>query len=290
MVDLIVVGGGYWGAAICWEARRLGWSVVVIDDADPMAGSRAASGICDPSAYKSATFRRYWPCTWEDSELEESLNWLLQVPGAYQVTEWFWNQFQHRSPREGSQCIYLSHPSDLLAKAFPRRKMKVVAGTAENVVAIGSLEAKRLVVAAGYRTDEVLEKLGLPTLGVGRLYGRGLIGEGMPVGPTPVSVMIRPYCKHTLREWKSSDGKLRWKVGDTAERNPNGEPPSTLIQVANGAMRGWKTLEMSSGYRPTLDKFTVEKIRSNVVVATGGHRLALGLSGLVAKKVLEMLR
>lgn len=273
--DLAVVGAGYWGAAIAYEAKKLGWKVIVLDDGDSKSGSRNASGICDPRAYTSSIFSKYWPSEWSKTDLDESLQWLLAHKG-YKVQEWFWNLFAGTQPRQGTECIYISSVEVITQLAYPRTKQS-----------LEKLKYKRLVVAAGYRTDEVLQSLELPLLGVKRLAGRGILARGnAPSCPTPVSVMIRPYVKHTVRSWA---GGL-WKVGDTAEETLKEKPLEALRSVGRAVLENYEEVQVNEGYRPMLDRFTVEKLSKNIIVATGGGRLGLGLCGLVAKKSLEMFQ
>lgn len=274
--DLLIVGGGYWGAAVSFEARKKGWRVAVVDDGDKRSGTRAASGVADRSAFKSEVFRKYLPVGWSDSDLDDSFNWLLER-GGETVGEYFWNRFAGTGPREGSECVYIEGPETIT---------NLLGSTYRGRFDPSKVDYKRLVVAAGYRTDEVLAQLGLDPLGVGKLYGRGIVAEGTPSLVTPVSVMIRPYCKHTVRRW----GSGQWKVGDTAEKIPNEKYLESLREVGRSVLSDYREVKVSEGFRPILPKFTVEKLTPSIVVATGGHRLGLGLAGLVAKKVMEMFR
>lgn len=287
--DLIVVGGGYWGSGIAFEARAKGWNVLLVDSNDPYGASRAASGIADIKAYGSSIFKKYWPADWSQEDLRESFDWLMKR-GGYRQREWFWNQFKGTAPREGTDCVYIplvTTITELTNRVYDEVGKVFVFNASDLAVDLklgGMFRGRRLVVAAGYLTDGVLNMAGLGALGVGGLYGRGLIGHGTPT-VAPVSVMIRPYCKHTVRAWGN-----RWKVGDTAEASIKDGPIQSLRRVATLAIPDFIEEQLSEGYRPTLDRFTVEKLTPNVVVATGGHRLGLGLTGLVAKKVMEMFQ
>lgn len=292
MFDLIVVGGGYWGTGIAYEARRLGWDVLVIDSGDPRSGSRNASAICDPSAYKSKIFQPLWPPDWQKSELEESFNWLV-ARGGRVVEEAFWNRFAGTEPRKGTKCIYLEDNSTLLRLIGGRKMRDVVRFGDErewgwNVVTeregVG-LATKRLVVAAGYKTDEVLKSLRVESVGQTVLPGRGIIAAGTPKLELPVTVMIRPYTKHTVREWNGS-----YRIGDTAEENFTEKRLEALREIGRETLGGYKEEEVVHGFRPVTDRFLVEKVAPNLVVATGGHRLGLGLTGLVAARALRCFR
>lgn len=47
-VDLIVVGGGLAGAAVCWQAHRRGLQFALFDRRDPDSSSRVAAGLVTP--------------------------------------------------------------------------------------------------------------------------------------------------------------------------------------------------------------------------------------------------
>lgn len=289
--DLVVIGGGYWGTAIAYEGRAKGWTTLLIDSCDTLAGSRNSSAVCDPAAYKSNIFQKYWPTGWQPSELEESLNWLVSVGGGRLVREAFWNLFQGTDPRAGSAAIYLDDNTQL-ERLHPREAGTVHRGEkrAGGWVlhsSLGELQTTRIAVAAGTNTDNVLGSLSLPKIGVESLAGRGIILRGTPRVEVPVSVMIRPYTKHTIRDWKGA-----WRVGDTAEPGDtlNDKKLEDLRKVVKAVMPGATEIKTVVGYRPVMAQFTVDKLAPGVVVATGGHRLGLGLSGLVASRSLSCFR
>ena len=287
--DVIVIGAGYWGTASTIELRKTGKKVLQIDSNDSMSGSRAASGICDPRAYDSNTFKRYWPSDWSKSDLTESLSWLLNHKG-FKVTEYFWNQFQYREVRESIECIYVPTPESFTSLTSPLKGI-VVSGTVEKKITVHLADSREytsnyLVVAAGYKSDEVLKSFSLHELGVTQLYGRGLNVKGTPKVSTPVSVMIGPYVKHTVRSWSNG----LYKVGDTAEKNIKDSNLENLRKVGQAVLKNYEEVKMTEGYRPVLDQFTVTKVSPRVVVATGGQRLSLGLCGLVGRKVVECLK
>lgn len=290
--DAVVIGSGYWGAGIAAHLADAGKSVLVVDDGDAKSGSRNASAICDPAAYESSVFKKYWPPDWDASDLDYSLNWLL-AHGGRKVRENFWNRFAGTAPRDGAEAIYLDCPEPLMmTPRSVKRAARVVGG--ESGFGGVTVEfdystitrTRQLVVAAGRRTDEVLTSLQLKPVGVRSLFGRGIVARGTPVTDTPVSVMIAPYRKHTVRDWP---GGL-FKVGDTAEEKPNDKKLEDLRTVGRAVLAGYEEVQLNEGYRPVMDRFTVEKVAPNVVVATGGHRLGLGLAGLVGRKTLEALR
>lgn len=286
--DIVVIGAGYWGRAITLELQRISKSVLCVDSMDPRAGSINASGICDPSAYTSSVFTKYWPQDWTKSDLQYSLNWLLENGGEY-TQERFWNKFGNREPRLGERCIYVAP----IGKYLPIEGIlidTVYRCNIEGIIQLQTLTGKLLecmqvVVCAGYQTDKVLESMGIPCIGVTGLWGRGLVVDGVPKAHIPVSVMVKPYRKYTIRKWATG-----YRVGDSAGEDSDNKRLREIQSVVDMTLINPVTVSVVNGYRPVTEKFIVEKVSPNVVVATGGHRLGLGLSGLVAKKVVEMLK
>lgn len=288
--DAVIIGAGYWGASICEVLKESGRSVIVVDDEDSKSGTRNASAICDPLAYKSSVFSRYWPEGWDKSLLEESLSWLVEKGGVI-TEEYFWNLYQEREIRLRGKVIYLPHPDTISQLANPRitaHVRDIILGPDRVELSLldsRSIVCRSLVIAAGYRSGELAYKLGVD-LGISSLYGRGIIARGEPKQSIPVSVMIKPYTKHTVRTWTRG----RYKIGDTAEENPSDKKLENLRKVGKEVLGNYREESISEGYRPVTSQFLVEKIAPRVIVATGGNRVALGVSKIVADKVLGMLK
>jgi len=296
-IDLTIVGSGYWGSATANVARSKGISCCIIDDGDKQSGSRNASAVCDPGAYSSDIFSKYWPQNLDRSKLGESIDWLKTV-GGYEVLEYFWNMYQDRPIRPRSKVIYLPEPETLTDQVNDIRRVGRVSNIEEHQNYVETfytnidngeefvVKSKSVLLATGYRTDSVLtEVCRMSPIGVGKLLGRGITCKGKPTTELPVSVMIKPYVKHTVRVWT----KGRLKVGDTAEKVESPNKLKNLRTVMDTVVASPKSVKIQTGYRPVLDRFLVDKVSSRIVVATGGHRLGLGLSKLVADKVLEII-
>lgn len=296
--ELLVIGGGYWGTGVTLEAKERGIDVLTLDDRDKESGSRNASAVCDPKAYDSDIFKKYFPSNWTQKDLEKSFEWICSK-GAYETQEYFWNDYQKSSPRLMERKIYYLPSPEFLTDQIDPLNGKVLSISklaftndfwtitySTPTKEIKTIVCKNLVIAAGYRTDEVISLI-TPDwmLGVGKLYGRGLNVKGTPTMDLPVSVMIKPYVKHTVRIWKNGI----YKVGDTCEKVPNENKLANLKDVGARVLSNMEILEVTAGWRPTLPKFTVKKLANNLVAATGGHRLGLGVTGIVANKVLEEL-
>lgn len=293
MLDLIVIGGGFWGVACALECSRLGWSVVLLDDADPSSGSRNASSIAHIESYSSPLFESLWPSYWNRSELKDSFSWLVKNAGAKLTDEPFVNLTRpDLAPRARTRPLYLDRNEDLTG-LFPATPAKVTSiipcrvGWSVGTEAGAVYEAPRLLVAAGYRTDDVLALAQQAPLGVRPMFGRGLIVKGTSKIPVPSMVMTRPYTKFAVRPWGDT-GNLR--IGDTAEKKRNDARGKELLRLAEDVMLFHEPVGWMTGWRPVLPKFTVEKLGAGLVVATGGHRMAMGLTGLVVPRVINLFR
>lgn len=283
MTDLVIIGGGYWGLAIAIEARKAGFNVNLVDDGAPDAGSRAASGIADRVSFKSPIIRKLLPDNWTQDDIDESFAWLCAHGGVErQLT--FWNWFEGREPRPGNHVVMLDR-LDTLANYVPGRKLATVAERHGKTVILATghtFTPDRLVIAAGARSETLT---GVP---VNALFGRALIVEGILKDDSPalpLNLLIAPYRNVHVRPW----GRY-YRVGDTVEPKPNDDRLKPLYKVVDLCFKPrYNIVRVEQGYRPTTDKFVVEQIEPGVILATGGYRVGLGLAGLVAKKVVEML-
>jgi glycine/D-amino acid oxidase-like deaminating enzyme len=285
--DLIVIGGGYWGSAVAHEARQRGLDAAVLDDFNPASGSRNASGILHPKTYSSPLFKKYMPADWSKADLLASFEWLKKHCGAVETVEHFTNWTRpDLGVRKLPVGYYISSNEALTGLAEPfNEKVDAIRRSDGLWIVNGMFRAPRLVVAAGIGTDSVLALAGVAPIGVTSLFGRGLGVRGLTTHPSPLVVQTRPYRKFETRPW----GDLL-RVGDTAEVRPDeAKYRGELRAVADWLAPGSETVEWYEGYRPVCEQFTVRLVAEGLVAASGGHRMGLGLSGLVAVKTLEML-
>lgn len=285
--DLIVVGGGYWGSAIAHEAGQRGLDAAVLDDFNPASGSRNASGIIHPKTYGSKLFRHFMPPDWTKEDLAASFEWLKRHCGAVETVEHFTNwQRQDLGVRPLPVGLYLKDNDALLGLVEPfNDRVERIERCDGDWILNGLYRAPRLVVAAGPGTDAVLALAGAAPLGVTALFGRGLAIRGATPYPSPLVVQTRAYRKFETRPWHDLI-----RVGDTAEVKPDeAKYRDELRAVADWVAPGSETVKWFEGYRPVCEQFTVRLVGDGLVAATGGHRMGLGLSGLVANKALGLL-
>lgn len=289
MYDLAIVGGGFWGTACALRAIQQGLDVLLIDDANPEGASRNSAGIACLHWYKQETIKRMWPVEWSFREVEDSFQWLKDNCGLEKTGERFRNM-SSGVEKFREDCYLIGDNSSLLKLAIPhiQKIEKVYAADSSWVLWSNKehIEAKKIIIAAGAYTDTLLENSGFSPVGVKPLFGRAMVVEqdGIEI-ESPLTVLVRPYVHFTLRPWL---GKLRW--GDTTERKPIGPYVYELEKAfLNATGRVPKVADWAQGVRPVCSTMTVKRIAPNAIVAVGGHRVGLGISGLVANRALDLL-
>ena len=288
MTDLVVIGAGYWGAAIAHEARQRGRTVVVFDDQDPHGGSRNASGICHPKTYSSSLFRQFWPERWTREDLMSSFDWLKKHAGAKETQEHFFNHTRaDLGIRPLPVGLYLEDNEALTSLAGPVRAERVEEmSPSPDGWKVNGVPARRVAIAAGIHSDNLLTLAGCKPIGVGALWGRGMIVSGENPRVSPLVVQTRPYRKFETRPW----GTGLTRIGDTAEKRRDDEKyRRELRDLASWVVPGYDEVGWLEGYRPVARQFTVEVVAPSLLVATGGHRMGLGIAGLVACEANNLL-
>ena len=273
MSEVIVIGAGFWGSAITRELRDRGHEVTLVDSMDPRSGSRNAAWTCQPWVYRAPRFRHLLPEGWEP-QLDKSIEWLVQWMGAEWVTEEFQNLPRMTPHREGRAVLNLT-PGRGVLDPDVNWLISAVTGDGPWWYVSERLRARWVVLATGYETDKLLERSGLPTLGVKAVPGHGILIKA-PWEGGQREFLVAPYTKYTIRRWT---GDL-WHLGDTA--GSGGAEP--LIALANRLFGdgGWQLEADLLGYRPQLPQYTVREHAPHLIVATGGYRMSLGLCGLAA--------
>lgn len=296
--DVAVIGGGFWGTAVAHEARRLGATVCHMDDGNVRGASRNAAGIVSKKWYVRGsgsqlnTVSNMFPEDWDFGDFEIGLAWLERYAGLERTGEIFWSYLKEE--KRARDDVYLL-PSYKIFEALSERinvhvsriertesGWRVVVGNG------GDIDARSVVLACGAFTDKILEDSSLPVVGVKPLVGRAVLARVTVDLSTPLTYMSRPYTHFTLRKWEQ-EGVGR--IGDTVEVQEKQHLEETPLLKMLGAMApGSDPIGTMIGYRPICKKFTVEMVAPNLVVATGGHRVGLGLSGAVAQRVLRFLK
>jgi len=285
--DLAVIGNGYWGTATAFEARKQGWDTILLDDNQPLASSRNAAAMIHMGVFESKTVKDRWPEDWTWRELEDSFCWLEENCGLKKTGETFLNLARPELGERERSDLFAMVSNDPLLGLFPvelahiERLYETPDGWVIWSNKASLITARKVVIAAGYRTDDLLIASDLPPVGVTPLEGRGITFKSSKPPPTrPTAVMWAPYRKVYAREW----GGL-WRVGDTAGK----QSTDCLLKVAESLAGEIRSLDWVGGFRPVTEQFHVREAAPGLVVTVGGWRVALGLAGLVAKRTLQLL-
>lgn len=291
MIELAIIGGGFFGVAAALEARRLGVDAQVIDSDATTSGSRNAAGILhEPSKRVRDRIPEAWGAgPW-------GYGWLRAHGLVSKAAEVNWS---YRGARYKSSDVELVSPVQVLNLVLPVRRtisrlIKLDGGWRLAETAGGhEFEARRVIVAAGVWTDELLMRSGLTPIGVGALRGRALIIEmPQPVWPEPVhSWTVRPYTTFTLRPWPQSSrpgAHPHWRFGDTVEP-ASGKPFIELSEARKRFLPQAVEHRTMMGYRPVTPQVVCEEIRPGLIVMTGGHRSGLALAEPAAHRAMELI-
>lgn len=298
MHDLIVIGGGFWGSATTILAQDRGMDVLLLDDEHPMGASRNAAGLCHPEWYK-ATAKTYMPDRWQQHDVHESIDWIRHRWGGHLTNEITESYYKPGRISAKHGMILVDDFTIMLREANPqpghitrvtRNRTGWTAHTSGNQEH-QEHQAKAIVIAAGCWTDTILRTSGFDTVGVTPLVGRALVVESRSLRTdAPITRYARPYTHYTIRPWQET---AHWRVGDTVEgRNTDTLRPGAIGELwsfIRDYMPDAEHVRELQGWRPiTRNGMIVEKIDDGLVVATGGHRVGLGLSYLAANDAIRL--
>lgn len=315
MTDLGVIGGGFWGITAAVMADERGHDVTVWDADDDLAASPVAAGIIQLWWYESVTTTKMLPDWWEPEDAQFGLEWLQDHVNLLDTGE-LYSSYQGADGDFRDDC-YLVEDCHELLEAHPTEQARVE--RVEPPEADGdewtvhfeerdSAACSRLLIAAGAWTDDLLERSGLPTVGVEPLRGRALLldphdydeeppqtydadkdalPESVP-DTTPHTILPRPYTHFTLRPYRG-----HYRIGDTTEPTAKESNLHELMENAGKLVGDYDTVEIYDGVRPVCDTMQVKQIRPDLptgAVATGGHRVGLLLSPICARRALQLLK
>lgn len=276
MKDLIVIGGGYWGVACALRAERAGATVTMIDDAGFDGASKAASGHFALSWFAKEKRKQAEAALAIGSELLS-----IERVGALEHAAW------HKESRRIDDW-YTFSPEEFLELRKPdvraaAKKIEIVDGGVE----VCGHVARRVVVAAGIGTDEILLRSGLEPMGLKGLRGTGVFVRAERADPVVELVKTNPYRHFSIRRWK--DGCVR--LGDTLETKPNATQVNEMIRRTAPYVSG-PVDRVVSGIRPMRDEGPgMKRVHERVIAASGGGRIggifSLAIADQIAKEFLE---
>jgi glycine/D-amino acid oxidase-like deaminating enzyme len=266
MIDVIVIGAGLFGSVIARHLTALGYSVLVIDNKEPTAGSRAAGCVIKPS----------WLTNFGGS-LDPCMDLLKLYYQVHTV------EFTIHPSGFKTTCGRIE-PGDILGGPHINDHISDVRQYPDRVVASGSVgdyTAKRIVVAAGIWSPE------LYSCDVSAKLGWSF--RGSPI-PNPVIDTWAPY--RQVVAFNMSDGRS-W-IGDGTALIPKSITPERLAvsQARCSAKSGATDLQPTLGARPyavtTAPCLVAENGRA--ILATGGAKSGTVGAAYAALRVAAILR
>jgi len=293
-MDLVVIGGGFWGVAASSIARERGLDTLLIDNADPNGASRNAAGIVCLRWYRQDTVRHMLPDTWSAEDAIHGLEWLAKHVPLARTGEQFLNATTDSGRRYERDCYLVSSCEAVLElvpkwRANATRVTRVREGWRIGVSGDGDIITPRLIVAAGTMTDNLLASAGVRAVGVTALRGRALLlrppQQVLHDFDVPLTVLARPYTHFTFRRW----GSDLIRLGDTVERQPR---DNALVELRTIARRylpeSTEEVGVMDGLRPVCGRFHVAEHAPGLVAATGGHRVGLALAEPAGRRAVEL--
>ena len=152
----------------------------------------------------------------------------------------------------------------------------------------GPVQARQVVVAAGFFSDALLAASHLPTLSIQPLPGSGLLAQARRPLVEPLTLAYRlpgdtRTRTATARNWVGN----RIRVGDTLE--PGEDEQTEVLRRLLEQAGGQGPMARVWGIRPVLGQLYVEKVAENLVVASGGKRTGLATAAGAARRVVELV-
>lgn len=280
-VDLLIIGGGYYGTAAAVLARERGVDVAVVDSEHPLGASRNSAGLFQPNRHDRGLHEPF------------KIDWLRER-GLAKTTGELFSTWRRPEPRF-KPGLTLADPRAILMLS---RHMRVRVDRLRRANGIGGWVAEtpggpilchNVIVAAGVWTDELLQASRLPTIGVKALRGRAMIviQDGYN-DERPRVHMDRPYHDHCLRPWIGGT----WRWGSTVEKidGAGAGPVNALANSLADLIGHYTTEAIADGLRPVVESgFPTELIAPGLVVSTGGRTIGLGLAEPSARRALNLL-
>lgn len=301
--DLAVVGGGFWGTATALRARARGWDVVLLDEASKFAGSRSASGYFT---------ERWYTGKWNEA-IRHAYAWANEAGVNFKHVGARLNTVQdriNRSPwhykHRGDYKVFFPQQFLDLVSAEPFGKVERIVQEDGRKILLNEyderIEAKRVVVAAGVWTDDLLFNSGLPTLGVGGLWGsavyyregtsrlRGMLADEFLV---PILHEINPYKQIAIRFWKNTGvyGDVI-RICATTEIRPEkrSEYIKKMVEAISYRIEGFVYHADTTGVRPVCaNGFTMKQVAPGIAAISGGGKIGAVASFWMGEKALEMV-
>ena len=312
MKDLVVIGAGFWGHSTFIKARERGLNCLLVDSQEDLAASPNATGLVALSWYKkSSSLSKYLPEEWTYERIVQAFEWVKDFGNLDETGFVFYNgTTEEYKDKEG--CYLLPEDSPLLDFS-PYGEEELLFG--EKVTKLSEVEgglrvhfdggayvdAEKVMLAAGVWTDRILRASSMRQTMVECLLGRAFLvdveNKDLPED-RPLKVMSAPYQFTWIRPQYGG-----YRTGDSVEeigcpeevefQTPLDQTKyeSKFLDPVRDRAEEVEIQGIKQGIRPSTESVICDvwDDKGNLVVATGGGRVGLALSGIVSKTALELL-
>lgn len=277
-IDCAIIGGGIFGSIIAKRLRKLGIVVVVIDNNEPMAGSKSAACLMKPSWYSSMGSDLFEPA-------------MEQLHALYKV-----QQIEFATKLMNVTVDWID-PISILQSPDVRgtvKKIKHIDSNwniyrdSGNNPAHPAIVCKYLILAAGVWSNKLLFSSGLEIVeGLSARTGSAFRAK------SKTEARIHPFAPYRqLVKFNISPDTI-W-IGDGTTNINYGETnfKKSLERCANFAGLFPQELSGSTGHRPYVKDCKSGYIKQhapNLWVVTGGAKNGTIAAGLAAHRIGEML-
>lgn len=267
--DAIVVGAGLFGSTIARALMDAGMRVEVVDDARPLSGSRPSACLMKPS----------WFSGLGKDVHEPSLTLLDHLYGLQELVFEVW-------PIRKRQTVFRVDPLKVLdwGSLVWHRATAVEVGPSHVGLDNGDrLEARRIIVAAGYWCGQLLQGVHI----------QGKQGISYSARGTLERNIIKPWAPYKQSVSFQSDPGWIW-VGDGTAIKPKNwtdeREEKTLNRCADLVGQARDDLLPARGIRPYVPKVKpclLERRPDGIWLATGGAKNGMVAAGWAASEILR---
>ena len=285
MIDLLIVGGGYWGVASALAAEKNGLSVYMVDGDDHMNGSKAAGGHFSLKWFKGK-FKDGMARAYEDAL---AMGVLFDTKGAVINTLYDRKKFGNKYLKPKGDWWTFT-PEQFLSLRLPDKKLLVSkikkTDTVELQTNCGNIKSRNVLICAGAWTDTLLHMSDLPRVGVSALAGSAISFKGENIDKL-ILHQTTPYRQISIRNW----GQGCVRIGETSEHKEHEHQQylDKMIGTVRHHLGGYRPCELYRGYRAMRKKPFIGKVADNIYVATGGGRNGGVMSFYAARKIVSSI-
>ena len=283
--DVIIIGGGFTGRAVARRLQEEGLIVAMIDDRDKRAWSRVYGGLWGDSWLQSDFWEAIRPEWWrQEHYIRARSNVLAEntVASPFLVAP-------SLSWADGVVQIAGGASLDAIDGEVSGGSYDDKTGLWTIIYDGRSIQGRKIVIAAGYQTPEVLRRLSLRTVDIKSVRGRYFLFDSAVAPHEPV---FRMSPSGPL--WMLRTGPFTIRIGDTYEDEKSNPVAQVEEIVEFGRMidpdlpAPYKNVEGFRSVGPEGKPF-VSSVGPDAWAVGGGGRIGLGIAGGLAHHLTEVI-